>query len=89
MWFHSQQYQTSLCVYVQKRTLYLRHRLQLVTTSHECSHVAKEIPRSAQQTMDDGDAMAASPMQAEAVQQEIMASSNRSVPAMEVCTSAL
>ncbi|BDA46183.1 probable phospholipase A1 PLIP3, chloroplastic [Coccomyxa sp. Obi] len=66
-----------------KRTLYLRHRLHLVTTSHECSHVAKEVPRSAQQTMDEGDAMAASPSQAEAVQQDLMASSQRSVPAME------
>ena len=72
---------------LQKRTLYLRHRLHLVTTSHECSHVAKEVPRSAQQTMDEGDAMAACPSQAEAVQQDIMASSQRSVPAMEVCTS--
>ena len=68
----------------QKRTLYLRHRLHLVTTSHECSHVAKEIPRSAQQTMEEGDAMAASPSQAEAVQQDLMVSSQRSVPAMEV-----
>lgn len=70
---------------LQKRTLFLRHRLHLVTTSHECSHVAKEVPRSAQQTMNEGDAMAASPSQAEAVHQDLMASSQRSVPAMEVC----
>ena len=69
---------------LQKRTLKLRHKLELVTTSHECAHVAKEIPRTAAQTMEDGDAMASTPQQAETAQRNILESSHNAVPAMEV-----
>lgn len=69
---------------MQKRTLYLRHRLHLVTTSHECAHVTREVPRTALQIMDEADAMAASPQHVESVQKDILDSSQRSVPAMEV-----
>ena len=55
----------SVLSWAQKRTLRLRHQLALVTTSHEAagSALVREVPRSALQTMDDGDAMAASPVQ--------------------------
>ena len=72
----------------QKRTLFLRHRLSLVTTSHECaSHAVADVPRTALQTMDDGDAMAASPAQASHAQADILTASERSVPAMQVRSS--
>ena len=69
---------------LQKRTLRLRHKLDLVTTSHECAHVAKEIPRTAAQIMEDGDAMASTTQQAETAQRDILESSQNAVPAMEV-----
>ena len=71
-------------VYLQKRTLQLRHKLNLVTTSHECAHTPKEVPRTAAQTMGDGDAMASTPQLAESVQKDILERSQHAVPAMEV-----
>lgn len=72
------------CLFLQKRTIRLRHKLDLVTTSHECAHVAKEVPRTAAQIMEDGDAMASTPQQAETAQQVLLESSQNTVPAMEV-----
>lgn len=69
---------------LQKRTLQLRHKLNLVTTSHECAHTPKEVPRTAAQTMNDGDAMASTPQLAESVQKDILERSQHAVPAMEV-----
>ena len=71
-------------VHLQKRTLQLRHKLNLVTTSHECAHTAREVPRTAAQTMCEGDAMASTPQLAESVQKDILERSQHAVPAMEV-----
>ena len=75
------------CLFLQKRTIRLRHKLDLVTTSHECAHVSKEVPRTAAQIMEDGDAMASTPQQAETAQRDILESSQNTVPAMEVSQS--
>ena len=81
----TQLFNTQWPVCAQKRTLFLRHRLHLVTTSHEAAgHAAREVPRTALQTMDEGDAMAASPCQASSARDDLLEASQRPVPAMQV-----
>jgi len=69
------------CLFLQKRTIRLRHKLDLVTTSHECAHVAKEVPRTAAQIMEDGDAMASNPPAGG----DCPASSSRELPKHSSC----
>lgn len=57
-----------------------------MTTSHEAAgNAAREVPRSALQTMDEGDAMAASAAQAASARDELLQASQRPVPAMQAC----
>lgn len=83
-WYSDDSKSLTSFLLLQERTLWLRHKLRLVTTSHECAHVAKEIPRTAAQTMDEGDAMASTPQQAQTAQKDILQSSQNAVPAMAV-----
>ena len=42
-----------------------RHKLKLVTTSMECAHATADVPRTPTEAINEADAMAAVPPQAE------------------------
>ena len=42
-----------------------RYKLKLVTTSMECAHATADVPRTPTEAINEADAMAASPLQAE------------------------
>lgn len=68
------------------RTLYLRHRLNLVTTSLACEKYTYEPQKSAVQTMCDGDAMAADPQQVTDVRKQLLVGKKTPSPALQAVT---
>ncbi|KAK9818157.1 hypothetical protein WJX72_007963 [[Myrmecia] bisecta] len=67
------------------RALYRRHRLHLVTTSLQCElSTAPEVPRTASQVFDDGDAMGATAQSMEAAHKEVAAAAEATaIPALQ------
>ncbi len=74
--------------YAQNRGLWLRHQLQLVTTSKETARVFQDMPKSALQVFAEADAMAVSLDHVRDVREELELSQQQTSQALEALTKA-